>query len=105
MRPARTLRADGRRWHECVPPLRNYLNRRKLAAEIRRRWFAQTAIARNVPSTKRYFIREARKNHFLRVTDMGADEKGGAWSIPRLERLYDVDVSVCSALGKLPIHA
>jgi hypothetical protein len=66
---------------------------------------AQTAMLRSVPSTKRYFIREARKNHFLRVTDMGADERGGAWSVPRLERFYDVDVSVCGALGKLPIHA
>jgi hypothetical protein len=62
-------------------------------------------MARNAPSTKRYFIREARKNHFLRVADVGAHEKSGAWSVPRLERLYDVDVSVCSALGKLPIHA
>src|SRR6266851_8394796 len=104
MRPARTLCADGRRARE-----------RRTATQLSGsgqacsgnppQLLAQTAMARNVLSTKRYFIRDARKNHFLRVADVGAHEKSRAWSVPRLERLYEVDVSVCSALGKLPIHA
>src|SRR3977135_4445143 len=58
----------------------------------------------NVPSTRCYFIGETRKNRLLRTADVCADEKSSARRVPRLECLYDVVVSVCSALGKLPVH-
>ena len=38
------------------------------------------------------------------MADVGTYEKRGTRSVPRLECLYDVIVSVRSALGKLPAH-
>src|SRR6476646_8119657 len=58
----------------------------------------------NVPSTRCYFIGEKRKNRLLREDDVCEDEKSSERRVPRLEFLYDVVVSVCSALGKLPVH-
>ena len=57
----------------------------------------------NVPSTRCYFMgKRARIASCARL--MCARTRKAARKVPRLERLYDVVVSVCSALGKLPVH-
>src|ERR1700681_3982885 len=51
------------------------------------------------------FLRKAGKHSLLRMADEAAHEKRSTRRVPRLECLYDVIVSVRSALGKLPAHA
>src|SRR5260370_10473767 len=46
-------------------------------------------------------VGEARKNHFLRVADVGTYKRSGARSIARPECLYDVVAPVRGALGEL----